>query len=222
MTPIKTSISTKPKLYIALVESDPLRLVGFRALLESESDFELVSASLPEIAIQANIDVVLLGDRPGQNLFDTMSNLKVMRPNLPILVIGHTTDDKIILNAIVSGAKGYVFEGAPASEFAQAIRSVSRGSVWASRRVLSMFVELATTPKRMLFGATEAITDREKEVLTLLVSGLTNKEIGAPLGIADRTVKAHIAKMMRKLGVYNRIGLSMHAVTHSLVTSPAN
>jgi DNA-binding NarL/FixJ family response regulator len=220
---MKTSITINPKLHIALVESDPLRLVGFRSLLESESDFELVSASLPEIAIQANIDVVLLGDRPGQNLFDTMFNLKVMRPNLPILVIGHTTDDKIILNAIVSGAKGYVFEGAPASEFAQAIRSVSRGSVWASRRVLSMFVELATTPrKRMLFGANEAITDREKEVLTLLVSGLTNKEIGAPLGIADRTVKAHIAKMMRKLGVYNRIGLSMHAVTHSLVTSPAN
>jgi DNA-binding NarL/FixJ family response regulator len=220
---MKTSITINPKLHIALVESDPLRLVGFRSLLESESDFELVSASLPEIAIQANIDVVLLGDRPGQNLFDTMSNLKVMRPNLPILVIGHTTDDKIILNAIVSGAKGYVFEGAPASEFAQAIRSVSRGSVWASRRVLSMFVELATTPrKQRLFGATEAITVREKEVLTLLVSGLTNKEIGAPLGIADRTVKAHIAKMMRKLGVYNRIGLSMHAVTHSLVTSPAN
>src|ERR1700719_2134806 len=220
---MKSSTSTKPKLQIAVVESDPLRLVGFRALLESESDFELISASLPEIAIQANIDVVLLGDRPGQNLFDTMSNLKVMRPNLPILVIGHTTDDKIILNAIVSGAKGYVLEGAPASEFAQAIRSVSRGSVWASRRVLSMFIELATTPrKQRLFGATEAITDREKEVLTLLVSGLTNKEIGAPLGIADRTVKAHIAKMMRKLGVYNRIGLSMHAVTHSLVVSPAN
>jgi DNA-binding NarL/FixJ family response regulator len=121
---MKISTSTKPKLQIAVVESDPLRLVGFRALLESESDFELISASLPEIAIQANIDVVLLGDRPGQNLFDTMSNLKVMRPNLPILVIGPTTDDKIILNAIVSGAKGYVFEGAPASEFAQAIRSV--------------------------------------------------------------------------------------------------
>jgi DNA-binding NarL/FixJ family response regulator len=220
---MKTSITINPKLHIALVESDPLRLVGFRSLLESESDFELISASLPEIAIQPNIDVVLLEDRPGQNLFDTISSLTVMRPNLPILVIGATTDDKIILNAIVSGAKGYVFEGAPASEFAQAIRSVSRGSVWASRRVLSMFIELATTPrKQRLFGATEAITDREKEVLTLLVSGLTNKEIGAPLGIVERTVKAHIAKMMRKLGVYNRIGLSMHAVTHSLVPSSAN
>jgi DNA-binding NarL/FixJ family response regulator len=223
MTPIKSSISTKPKLQIAVVESDPLRLVGFRALFESESDFELISASLPEIAIQTNVDVVLLGDRPGQNLFDTISSLKLIRPSLPILVIGPTTDDKIILNTIVSGAKGYVFEGASASEFAQATRSVSRGLVWTSRRVLSMFIELATTSrKRTLSGANEAITDREKEVLTLLVSGLTNKEIGAPLSIVERTVKAHIAKMMRKLGVHNRIGLSIHAVTHSLVASPAN
>jgi DNA-binding NarL/FixJ family response regulator len=67
MTPMKTSTTTKPMLRIALVESDPLRLVGFRALLESESDLELISASLPEIAIQANIHVVLIGDRPGQN-----------------------------------------------------------------------------------------------------------------------------------------------------------
>jgi DNA-binding NarL/FixJ family response regulator len=77
---MKTSTTTKPMLRIALVESDPLRLVGVRALLESESDLELISASLPEIAIQANIDVVLIGDRPGQNLLDTMSNLKMMRP----------------------------------------------------------------------------------------------------------------------------------------------
>jgi DNA-binding NarL/FixJ family response regulator len=167
MTPIKSSISTKPKLQIAVVESDPLRLVGFRALFESESDFELISASLPEIAIQTNVDVVLLGDRPGQNLFDTISSLKLIRPSLPILVIGPTTDDKIILNTIVSGAKGYVFEGASASEFAQATRSVSRGLVWTSRRVLSMFIELATTSrKRTLSGANEAITDREKEDLT--------------------------------------------------------
>lgn len=219
---MKTSITTKPTLQIALVESDPLRLVGFRALLESESDFELISASLAEIAIQANIDVALLGDRPGQNLLDTISSLTLMRPKLVIVVIGPAMDDKSILKVIVSGAKGYVFEGASACEFAKAIRSVSRGSVWVSRPVLSMFVEWATSPrKRTLFGA-HAITDREKEVLTLLVSGLTNKQIGAPLGIGARTVKAHISKIRRKLGLHNRIELSMHAVTHSLVTSPAN
>jgi DNA-binding NarL/FixJ family response regulator len=219
---MKISKATKPRLRIALAESDPLRLVGFRALLESESDLELISASLPEIAIQANIDVVLIGDRPGQNLLNTISNLKMMRPNLPIIVIGPTTDDEIVLNAIGSGAKGYVFDGAPPSEFAKAIRTVSQGSVWAPRRILSMFVELAITQQKRLYGANEVLTDREKEILTLLVSGLSNKEIGAPLGIVERTVKAHIAKMMRKVGVHNRIELSVHAVARSLVSLPAN
>jgi DNA-binding NarL/FixJ family response regulator len=220
---MKTSITTKSKLLIALVESDPLRLVGFRALLESELDLEIVSAPLPEIANQANIDAVLIGDRPGQNLFDTISNLKVMRPDVPIIVIGPSTDDKIMLNAIVCGARGYVFDGASPSELARAIRVVCQGSVWVSRRVLSMFVELAINrPKRMRSGANEAITEREKEVLEMLVTGLSNKEIGAPLGIVERTVKAHIAKMMRKVGVHSRIELSVYAVAHLLVNSPAN
>jgi DNA-binding NarL/FixJ family response regulator len=215
--------NSKPKLHIALVESDPLRLVGFHALLESESDLELTSASLAEIATQTNIDVVLIGDRPGQNLADTISNLKVMRPKSRIIVIGSRTDDEIVLNTLVSGAKGYVFDGAPPSEFARAIHVVSQGSVWASRRVLSMFIELAVTQrKRTLLAANDALTDREVEVLTLLVSGLSNKEIGAPLGIEERTVKAHIAKMMRKVGVHNRIELSVHAVARALVSLPPN
>ena len=217
------AVHSKPKIHIALVESDPLRLVGFRALLESESDLEMISASLPEIAVQTKVDVVLIGDRVGQNLFDTISNVKTMHPNLPIIVIGPNRDDETSLNAIVAGAKGYVFDEAPPREFAQAIRVVSQGSVWAPRRVLSMFVELAITqPKRMRPGVNAVITDREKQVLQMLVSGLTNKEIGAPLGIVERTVKAHIAKLMRKIGVHNRIELSVHAVARSLVTLPAN
>lgn len=217
------AVHSKPKIHIALVESDPLRLVGFRALLESESDLEMISASLPEIAVQTKVDVVLIGDRVGQNLFDTISNVKTMHPNLPIIVIGPNRDDETSLNAIVAGAKGYVFDGAPPREFAQAIRVVSQGSVWAPRRVLSMFVELAITqPKRMRPGVNAVITDREKQVLQMLVSGLSNKEIGAPLGIVERTVKAHIAKLMRKIGVHNRIELSVHAVARSLVTLPAN
>jgi DNA-binding NarL/FixJ family response regulator len=220
---MKTSITTKPTLLIALIESDPLRLVGFRSLLESELDLEIISTSLPEIANQADIDVVLIGDRPGQNLFDTIASLKVMRPNVPIIVIGHSTDDKIMLNAIVCGARGYVFDGTPPSEFARAIRVVCQGSVWISRRALSMFVELAIgQPKRMRSGANEAITEREKEVLEMLVTGLSNKEIGAPLGIVERTVKAHIAKIMRKVGVHSRIELSVHALSRSLVSLPAH
>jgi DNA-binding NarL/FixJ family response regulator len=213
---------SNPKLRIAVVESDPLRLVGFHALLEAESDLEMISTSLAEIAIQENVDVVLIGDRVAHNLFETISNVKMMRPNMPIIVIGPSTDDETILNAIVSGARGYVFDGAPSSEFAQAIRVVGQGSVWVQRRVLSMFIERAITQRAgMLYGA-NTITDREKQVLKMLVAGLSNKEIGAPLGIAERTVKSHIAKMMRKVGVHNRIELSVHAVARALVSLPAN
>lgn len=219
---MKISTATKPRIRIALFESDPLRFVGFRALLESESDIEVISASFPEIAIQQNISLVLLGDRPGQNLVDVMSNLKAMRPNLPVIVIGSSTSDETMLNAVVLGAKGYVFDGAQPQEFAQAIRIVSHGSVWAPRRVLSMFIERTLTQrKRMGSGGNDTLTDREKQVLNMLVAGLSNKEIGAPLGIEERTVKAHVAKMMRKVGVHNRIALSVHAITHALVRSPA-
>jgi DNA-binding CsgD family transcriptional regulator len=62
--------------------------------------------------------------------------------------------------------------------------------------------------------------DRKQEVLEMLVGGRSNKEIGAPLGIGERTVKAHVAKLLRKIGVQNRIALSVHAITHSLVSPP--
>ncbi len=176
---MKSTRYVKPIRRIAVVESNPLRLSGLRAVLESESDLQMVPASIPEIASHANIDVVLIGDRPGCSLFDALSELKRMRPNLPIIVVGPSANDEVILNALVSGAKGYVFDGAPPSEFAQAIRVVSEGLVWAPRRVLSMFIELACAqPKRMSPRGSEAITDREKEVLKMLVSGLSNKKLG--------------------------------------------
>src|SRR5271156_5165288 len=109
---MKILTTTKPMLHVALVESDPLRSVGFLALLESKADLELISASLPEIVIQPNIDVVLIGHRLGQNLSDTMFYLKRLRPDLPIIITGPTISDEIMLKVIVCGAKGYVFDGA--------------------------------------------------------------------------------------------------------------
>jgi DNA-binding NarL/FixJ family response regulator len=217
---VKTAPAKKPLIRIAVVESDPLRFVGFRALFDSEPDFELVSAALPDISVMQDIDLVLLGNRSGQNLFDVMASLKAARPDLRIIVTGAGMDEETILKAIASGAKGYVDEAASAAEFVQAIRIVNQGSVWAPRRVLSMFIErVSSAPGRIFPAGRVTFTDREKEVLEMLVAGRSNKEIGAALGIEERTVKAHVAKLMRKVGVQNRIALSVHAITHSLVTA---
>jgi DNA-binding NarL/FixJ family response regulator len=210
-------MARKPLIRIAVVESDPLRLVGFQALFDSESGFDLVSASLPDIGVLQNIDLVLLGNRNTQNLFDLMASLKATRPDLRIIVTG-SGDEETILKAIVAGAKGYVDEAASPAEFVQAVRVVSQGSVWAPRRVLSLFIErVSSAPGRVFSTGRLTFTDREKEVLEMLVAGRSNKEIGSPLGIGERTVKAHVAKLLRKVGVQNRIALSVHALTHSLV-----
>jgi len=216
----KTALAKKAAIRIAVVESDPLRFVGFRALFDNESDFELTAATLPEIGTLTNMDLVLLGNRTGQNLFDVMASLKATRPDLRIIVTGSGMDDETVLKAIASGAKGYVDEAASPAEFVQAIRVVNEGSVWAPRRVLSMFIErVSSAPGRIFPAGRVTFTDREKEVLEMLVAGRSNKEIGAALGIEERTVKAHVAKLMRKVGVQNRIALSVHAITHSLVSA---
>src|SRR6266851_6010633 len=218
-TGTKAAPIKKPAIRIAVVESDPLRFVGFRALFDSEPDFELVSAGLPEIAIMRDIELILLGNRSGQNLFDVMASLKASRPDLRIIVTGSGMDEETILKAIAAGSKGYVDEAASAAEFVQAIRVVNQGSVWAPRRVLSMFIERVSSSPGSIFPAGRVtFTDREQEVLEMLVGGRSNKEIGATLGIEARTVKAHVSKLLRKNGVQNRVALSIHAVTHSLVS----
>jgi DNA-binding NarL/FixJ family response regulator len=217
---MKLTLEKRPFIHIAVIESDPLRFVGFRALLSSEQDFELTSTSPAEIASSQNakLNVVLLGSRSDQNLFDVAANIRATRPDVRIIVTGSGTDVETILKALACGAKGYVDEAAPSGEFVQAIRAVNQGFVWAPRKVLSMFIERVSSGSLRTCAAGRIdFTTREMEVLEMLVAGRSNKEIGAPLGIEERTVKAHVAKLMRKVGVQNRIMLSVHAVTHSLV-----
>jgi DNA-binding NarL/FixJ family response regulator len=217
---MKPPSAKRAPIRIAVVESDPLRFIGFRALFDSEPELELHAVPAAEIGTRSDIDLILLGSRGSQNLFDLMAGLKASRPDLRILVTGMGADDETILKALAAGAKGYVDEAASPVEFAQAIRVVHQGSVWAPRRVLSMFIERVTSSPGRIFPAGRVVfTDREKEVLELLVAGRSNKEIGAVLGIEERTVKAHVAKLMRKVGVQNRIALSVHAITHSLVVN---
>lgn len=215
---MKPALAKKPKVRIAVAESDPLRLIGLRSLFDTESDFELVSCPLSELPTRRDVDLLLLGNRGSQNLFDVMAGLKAVRPDLRIVVTGTGADDEAILKALAGGAKGYLDEAASPAEFVQAMRVVNQGSVWAPRRVMSMFIDRVTaSPGRIFPAGRVEFTEREREVLELLVAGRSNKEIGSVLGIEERTVKAHVAKLMRKVGVQNRIALSVHAITHQLV-----
>ena len=100
----------------------------------------------------------------------------------------------------------------------QCIEVVESGSIWAPRRVLSDFVD------RMLHASEKPVlrhefkfTEREEAVLRLLVAARSNREIANALGIEERTVKAYVARLMRKVGVENRIALSIQAASRALV-----
>jgi DNA-binding NarL/FixJ family response regulator len=199
---------------IAVIDSDSLRFIGFRALLSTEFDFDLKSVSLAEIGTYQGADVVLLGSHPGKNVVEILTTLKSLRPSLDVIVTGCNLEDASILKIIAAGAKGFVDEVASVDELVRAIRTVRSGSVWAPRRVLAMFVEQAYRSSwHGISVGQHPFTIREKEVLTMLVAGCSNKEIATPLGIEERTVKAHVAKPMRKVGMPNRVLLSVHAIT---------
>ena len=208
---------TTDRIHVAVVEGDLIRFFGFRALLESQDDLELSQVPLSEIQDVQNVDVALLTIHSGPKF---LQSLKWIQPGLRFIVTGRHIDDKEALTAISCGAKGVVDESSSASNIARAIRTVHGGSVWAPRRVLATLVEKASaTGKWPASTSDKQITAREKEVLELLVVGRSNKEIASPLGIEERTVKAHVSHLLRKLGVSNRIMLSMQAVNHGLVSS---
>src|SRR5439155_25486805 len=123
-------------------------------------------------------------------------------PAFRLIEIGFGIEEETILKAMPSGATGYVNKAASPAGFAQAIRIVNQGSVWAPRRVLSMFIErVSSAPGRIFPAGRVTFTDREEDVWEMRVAGRWNKEIGASLGIEERTVNAHVSKLMRKVGV---------------------
>lgn len=208
-------------IHIGILEDDPLRLVGFQSILDRVPDFRVTAISAGEVATNQGVDLILLGNHSDMRLLETMATLKVVRPDLRLVVTGTGMHDETILKALACGAKGYVDEAAPTPNLVQAIYAVHRGSVWVPRRVMSIFIERSgDLLRRNSLTSSSTLTSREKQVLRMLVEGRSNKEIGDPLGIEVRTVKAHVAKMMRKVGVKNRIALSVHAINHSLVAAP--
>lgn len=203
-------------LTIGLVNFEPLRITGLRSILETDSRITVRVASIEDVLADHSIGFVLFG-LPSPPSFERMSRLRVERPDLKLIVVGSLGDEETIIDAIAVGAKGYVEETAQPEQLLQAVEIVHSGSIWAPRRVLSIFVD------RMLQFSTKPVrrhnhhfTEREQQVLRLLVAARSNREIAETLGIEERTVKAYIKKLMSKVGVDNRVALSMHAANSSL------
>jgi DNA-binding NarL/FixJ family response regulator len=210
-------IKSPARLRVALLEPEPIRLQGFVALFQDHPRIEFVVFDLAQFLADREFTLALLGLHGERLTLPFVATIHGLRPEVRLVVMGPDSDDEVILQAINSGAKAYLEASATPQQVEQAIEIVNQGSIWAPRRVLSIFVDRATQPVRSALSASAHFTARETEVLKLLVAARSNREIARSLGIEERTVKAHVAKLMRKVGVENRIALSIFAVTNSIV-----
>jgi len=219
--PTATKPAVKEPIRVAVLEGDPLRFVGFRALFGSQPEFRVRSSTVPMILKALDDDIVLMTSSRGAAFYSAMSALKAGRPSVRIIVTGPGGNDEDILRAIAAGAKGYISEDASPAEFKQAIRLVHGGEVWAPRRVLANFIErvTASATRQIKPRDGQMLSRRQRQVLGLLAVGSSNREIAKDLGLTERTVKAHVAELLRKIGAPNRTALSVHPLTHTLLAS---
>lgn len=202
-----------PRLKIGLLDFEPLRVAGFESVCEALPDVTIVSTRLSQALEDASLDMVILGLHSSAKSFDLLAKLKAGRPRLKMIVMGSESDEETIINAIAAGAKGYLDATATPEQVIMCIEVVASGSIWAPRKVLSVFVDRMLNPEdnKPVPRHNLTFTKREEEILELLQAARSNREIATTLGIEERTVKSYLAKLMRKAGVENRIELSVRA-----------
>lgn len=203
-------------LRLGLIATDPLRILGLQTIFSEEGKAEVVPLSVPGALDASGVSVILIDSACAEHLFELLATFRRSRPHLRLIVIGNEEDQEYIARVIGAGAKGYFSHKAREHEIRLAVDIVADGSVWAPRKVLARLLEMSSTgepapPPEPKF------TEREGQVLELLVAGRPNREIAAALGIDAATVKAHVGRLMRKVGVENRIALTIQAVNRNLV-----
>ncbi len=195
---------------VGVVATDPMRVLGLKTLLE-ETRYEVVPLSVPGVLDDAHLSLVLIDSECTGHPFQLISTFRQLRPQLRLIVLGRETAPEHIQRVIGAGAKGYLAFTATEADLRLAMDTVRDGSVWAPRKVLSRLLDREQPNSEG--AARPEFTTREREVLKLLRGGRPNREIADALGINESTVKAHVGRLMRKVGVSNRIALTVHPYT---------
>lgn len=200
---------------VGLVANDPLRVLGLQVILAEQAESKVVSVSIPGALHSPELSLLLLDADSAPRLFDLLSTFRRSRPDLRIIVLGREVDQEYVQRVIGAGAKGYLSHDARESDIRMCIEVVRDGSIWAPRKVMARLIEASSSPTTSPTPSESRFTGREGQVLNLLIEGRPNREIAMMLGIDEGTVKAHISRLMRKVGVGNRTALTMHYLSSS-------
>lgn len=207
------------KLRILIVEDHLTVREGVKLLVNAQTDMEVVGeASDGELAIveveKLKPDVVLMDiSMPNLNGLKATKKLRRIDPHIKILTLTRHTDDGYLQQLLSAGSSGYVLKQSAPTELINAIRTVASGNAYLdpslTRKVMGGYVNRSAS----LRGETKGdLTERENEVLRMIALGYSNKEIGVRLELSVKTIEAHKANAMQKLGISSRIDIVRYAI----------
>ena len=194
---------------------------GLRTILEVAGDIELVGeatdgAEAVRLAGELTPDVVLMDLRmPNVDGIEAIRQIKARYPDLEVVILTTYDDDQDIVQGLRAGARGYLLKDSGREALFDAIRAAARGESLLPSAVIEKVVAHLSEPWA---ARTEALSEREQEVLTFLAQGAANKEIAHHLHITERTVKAHVTSIFNKLGVNSRAEAVAVAMRHGLLS----
>jgi DNA-binding NarL/FixJ family response regulator len=206
---------------VILADDQELVRTGFRLILQSERDIQVVGEAADgqeavDLVRRRSPDVVLMDVR--MPVLDGIAATRRIVDDTRVLILTTFDLDEVVFEAIRAGASGFLLKTAPADELVRAVRVVASGEALLSPSITRRLIEdYARRPAERAPVGLDELTAREREVLRLLAGGLSNAEIARELVIEPSTVKSHVASMLSKLGLRDRVQAVVAAYESGLV-----
>ncbi|WP_346294169.1 response regulator transcription factor [Sphaerothrix gracilis] len=215
--------ATPTALTLLIVDNDPMMRLGLTAALSQQADFVLVGEATngrqgveQAGALKPNVVLMDVG-MPGMDGIEATQILKAQFPDLRVVMLTSHTDETEIIAALSSGADAYCIKGTDVEALANAIRVAASGAAYLDPQIARKIMQNLTPARPKVKSSEGLLSDREREVLELIVEGLSNTEIGQQLYLSPNTVKTYVKGIMNKLVVSDRVQAAVAAVRRGLV-----